>query len=86
MGSPIKPPDKEDWWNVPVDRRESIWLGLSVVFVALGMLMLGWRWGTSGPQKFLRTFGPGLVLCYLIWVLVVGAAGSTVPGAAIPIL
>ncbi len=50
MGSPIKPPDKEDWWNVPVDRRESIWLGLSVVWA---MILFGWMsvWTRVGDQN-----------------------------------
>ncbi|MDY7083175.1 MAG: cytochrome C oxidase subunit II, partial [Halobacteria archaeon] len=29
MTSPIKPQD-DDWWNVDVSRRETIWIGLTV--------------------------------------------------------
>ncbi|MCX2819689.1 cytochrome C oxidase subunit II [Haladaptatus sp. F3-133] len=49
MGSPIKPPD-EDWWDVPVNRRESIWLGLSV---AWSMILFGWMslWTRIGDQN-----------------------------------
>ncbi|MEF8802250.1 MAG: halocyanin domain-containing protein [Halolamina sp.] len=42
MDSPIEPPDG-DWWNEQVNRRESIWLGLSGAWaVTLFGWMLGW--------------------------------------------
>ncbi len=62
------------------------WLGASTVMLAFGVLLLGWRNGPGSPQRFLRAFGPGLVLCYLVWVLAVGAAGGMAPGASIPLL
>ena len=50
MGSPIKPPDEENWWDVPVNRRESIWLGLSAIF-SVGIF--GWMsaWTRIGDQN-----------------------------------
>lgn len=38
MTSPIKPPEG-NWWDQPVDRRESIWLGLSTLWA---LVIFGW--------------------------------------------
>ncbi|EMA27347.1 cupredoxin domain-containing protein [Halobiforma nitratireducens] len=38
MTSPIKPP-KGNWWDQPVNRRESIWLGLGVGWA---LVLFGW--------------------------------------------
>ncbi len=38
MSSPLKPPEG-NWWDVPVDRRESIYLGLAGIW---SLLIFGW--------------------------------------------
>lgn len=38
MTSPIKPPEG-NWWDQPVNRRESIWLGLGVGWA---LVLFGW--------------------------------------------
>lgn len=38
MSSPLKPPDG-NWWDQPVDRRETMWLGLASVW---SLVMFGW--------------------------------------------
>ena len=62
------------------------WLGLSIPLFALGVLLLGWRQGTSAPARLLRAYGPALVLGYLILVVAIGAAGGVAPGASIPLI
>ncbi len=49
MGSPLKPPDG-NWWNQPINRRESIWLGLGAVW---SMILFGWMsiWTREGDQN-----------------------------------
>lgn len=49
MTSPLKPPDG-NWWNQPVNRRESIWLGLGV---AWSVVLFGWMsiWTRTGDQN-----------------------------------
>lgn len=41
MTSPLKPPDG-NWWDVPMNRRESIWLGVAGIW-SLGIF--GWMAG-----------------------------------------
>ncbi len=60
------------------------WVGLSVVFFALAVLTIGWRRGPTVAEKFLRAFGPGLVLCYLVAAIALGVVGGVFPGASIP--
>ncbi len=38
MGSPLEEPE-DDWWNQRINRRESIWLGLSGIW---SILIFGW--------------------------------------------
>jgi cytochrome c oxidase subunit 2 len=50
MSSPLKPP-RGDWWEQKVNRRESIWLGLSGLW---SLLIFGWmsgftRFGDQNP-------------------------------------
>jgi cytochrome c oxidase subunit 2 len=50
MSSPLKPP-QGDWWDQKVNRRESIWLGLSGLW---SLLIFGWmsgftRFGDQNP-------------------------------------
>lgn len=49
MGSPTEPPDG-NWWNEPVNRRESIWLGLGAVW---SLVMFSWMsgWVRLGDQN-----------------------------------
>lgn len=49
MDSPIESPDG-DWWNEKVNRRESVWLGLSG---AWALTLFGWMigWGEFGEQN-----------------------------------
>lgn len=49
MTSPIKPPDG-NWWDQPVNRRESIWLGLGVGW---SLILFGWMsaWTRVGDQN-----------------------------------
>lgn len=50
MTSPIKPP-KGNWWDEPVNRRETIWLGLSTgwAFVLFGWMSAFTRVGDQNP-------------------------------------
>lgn len=41
MTSPLKPPEG-NWWDVPINRREAIWLGLAGGW---SMLIFGWMSG-----------------------------------------
>ena len=41
MSGPLEEPD-DDWWNVPVDRRESIWLGIAGLW---SISIFGWMAG-----------------------------------------
>ena len=50
MTSPIKPPEG-NWWDQPINRRETIWLGLGVGWAAV---LFGWmsaftRFGDQNP-------------------------------------
>lgn len=50
MSSPLKPPDG-NWWDVPMNRRESIWLGIAGVW-SLGIFawMAGFtQFGDQNP-------------------------------------
>ena len=49
MTSPLKPPDG-NWWDQPVNRRESIWLGLGVGW---SLVLFGWMsaWTRIGDQN-----------------------------------
>lgn len=49
MTSPIKPQD-DNWWDVDVNRRETIWLGLTVGWAAI---LFGWMalWTRIGGQN-----------------------------------
>ena len=49
MTSPIEPQD-DDWWNVDINRRESIWLGLTG---AWALTLFGWMagWTRFGNQN-----------------------------------
>lgn len=50
MSSPTEPPEG-NWWNEPVNRRETIWLGLGAVWsLAMFSWMSGWvRLGDQNP-------------------------------------
>lgn len=61
------------------------WLGLGAVLAALGLLVLGWRRGPSGIERFFRAYGPAIALCVLVWVLGIGASGAVAPGSALPL-
>ena len=59
MGSPLDSPD-DDWWNRAVNRRETIWLGISGVWaIVLFGWMIGWtqvgRQNQIGPTRRLTT-------------------------------
>jgi len=47
--SPLDPPDG-DWWNLPVDRRETIWLGVAGLW---SLSIFGWMagWTQFGDQN-----------------------------------
>lgn len=50
MGSPLDPPDG-NWWDNPVNRRETIWLGLAGIW---SLAIFGWmsgftRFGDQNP-------------------------------------
>lgn len=50
MSSPLDSPD-DGWWNRPIDRRESIWLGLTGIW---SVVIFGWmaaytRLGNQNP-------------------------------------
>ncbi|MFP8958741.1 cytochrome C oxidase subunit II [Natrialbaceae archaeon A-CW3] len=49
MSSPIKPPEG-NWWDQAVNRRESIWLGLGVIW---SLVLFGWMsiWTRTGDQN-----------------------------------
>ncbi|MFB6122560.1 MAG: cytochrome C oxidase subunit II [Haloferacaceae archaeon] len=49
MGSPLDSPDG-DWWNEEINRRESIWLGISTAWAAV---LFGWMagWTQVGEQN-----------------------------------
>lgn len=49
MSSPLETPD-DDWWSVPINRRESIWLALSGVWC---LSIFGWMagWVSFGDQN-----------------------------------
>jgi cytochrome c oxidase subunit 2 len=50
MSSPLDGPD-DGWWSVPVDRRETIWLGLSGLWcLSIFAWMSGWtQFGDQNP-------------------------------------
>ncbi|NIS35934.1 MAG: cytochrome C oxidase subunit II, partial [Actinobacteria bacterium] len=43
MGSPLEEPEG-NWWNEKVNRRETLWMGLSTVWAAI---LFGWMAGWS---------------------------------------
>lgn len=49
MGSPLDPPEG-DWWNESVNRRETIWLGITGAWAAV---LFGWMagWTQLGDQN-----------------------------------
>lgn len=49
MTSPIKPPEG-NWWDVPVNRRETMWLGLGGIW---SLILFGWMsvWTRVGDQN-----------------------------------
>ena len=49
MTSPLKPPDG-NWWDQPLNRRESIWLGIGALW---SVILFGWMsaWTRIGDQN-----------------------------------
>ncbi|XVH33271.1 cytochrome C oxidase subunit II (plasmid) [Haloferacaceae archaeon DSL9] len=49
MTSPLKPPEG-NWWDTPVNRRETIWLGLGGLW---SLILFGWMsaWARIGEQN-----------------------------------
>lgn len=61
------------------------WLGLSVLFLGLGVLTVGWRRGPSLPERILGAFGPAIIMAYLIIIVAIGATAGLMPGASVPL-